>query len=120
MTTTDVNIIAILDNGQQVHCFGNGITDGTGGHVYVRDLSGNNTKDIGEAHAGRSIRMLKCHASIGSVLTYLKYFQKGGACVLFARAGELDAGARKNANLVLRGLDIPLEKGGYLFAMTAD
>ena len=120
MTTTDINAVAILDNGEQLHLFGNGITDTTGGNVYVRDISGVNTKNIGEFAQGRRIRALMFHASIGSVLTYVKVYDASGATVLFARAGELDAGARKNYNLVLRGLDIPLSKGVYIFAMTAD
>ena len=120
MPTTDVNGVMVLDNGEQIHLFGNGITDGTGGNVYVRDISGVNTKNIGEFAPGRRIRTLKFHASIGSVLTYVKIYDKNGATVLFARAGELDAGSFTNYNLVIRGLDILLEKGLYLFAMTAD
>lgn len=120
MTTTDVNGVAILDNGEQVQLFGNGITDGTGGNVPVRDVSGVNTKQIGEFAPGRRLRTLKLHASIGSVLTYVKIYDEKGATIFFARAGELDAGARENYNLVVRGLDIPLVKGVYIFAMTAD
>lgn len=120
MTTTDVNGVAILNDGSQLHLFGNGITDGTGANVFVRDISGNNTKNIGEFAQGRAIRTLKFHASIGSVLTYIKVYNEKGATVLFARAGELDAGARENYNLVIRGLNIPLVKGVYIFAMTAD
>lgn len=120
MTTTDVNGVAVLDNGEQVQLFGNGITDGTGGNVLVRDVSGVNTKNIGEYAPGRRIRTLKFHASIGSVLTYVKVYDAMGATILFARAGELDAGAFLNYNLVIRGLDIPLAKGVYIFAMTAD
>lgn len=120
MTTTDVNAVAILDNGEILHLFGNGITDATGGNVLVRDISGVNTKNIGEFAQGRRIRTLKFHASIGSVLTYVKIYDPSGATILFARAGELDAGSRKNYNLELRGLDIPLSKGVYIFAMTAD
>jgi hypothetical protein len=118
MTTTDVNGVAILDNGQMVHLFGNGITDGTGAHLYVRDLSGNNTKDIGEAFSGRAIRTLKLHPSIGSVLTYVKVFDHKGGTVLYTRLGEL-SGVYENC-YTLRGLNIPLQKGVYIFAMTAD
>jgi len=120
MTTSDVNGVAIMSDGEQIHLFGNGITDGTGAHVFVRDLSGINTKDLGEYAEGRKLRILKMHASIGSVLTYLKLYDKKGATVLFVKSGELDAGSRKNYNLVVRGLDILMQKGSYLFAMTAD
>ena len=117
MTTTDVLGSAIMHDGEQIMLFGNGITDATGGHVYVRDLSGINTKDIGEYSEGKALRTLKLRVTPGSILTYIKIYDKKGATILYALAGELDAGARKNYNLVIRGLNIPMSKGLYLFAM---
>jgi len=120
MTTTDVNGVAILDNGEQLHLFGNGITDGTGGHVYVRDISGVNTKDLGDFAPGRKLRTLKLHCSIGSVLTYLIVYGKDGRILLDVDSDVELSGIYENYNIVVRGLDILLEKGVYLFVMTAD
>ena len=118
MTNTDVIGSMILSDGEQVMLFGNGITDATGGHVFVRDLSGINTKDIGEYSEGKALRTLKIYVTAGSILTFIKIFDKKGATILYAPAGELDAGSRKNYNLIIRGLNIPMAKGLYLFAMT--
>ena len=120
MTTTDVNGVAILDNGEQVHLFANGITDGTGGHVYVRDISGVNTKDIGEFAPGRRLRVLKLHASIGSVLNNVVVYGKDGAILLDVDLDNELSGIFQNYNIVVRGLDILLEKGVYINALTAD
>jgi len=127
MTTTDVNGIAILDNGQQIHLFANGITDGTGGHLYVRDLAGVNTKDIGEYAPGRRLRVLKVHASMGSILNNVIIYAKDGAILLDADIdvelgpnGTDVLGPSMNYNFVARGLDILLEKGVYINVLTAD
>ena len=119
MTTTDVVGSMVLDNGDQVQLFGNGITDGTGGNVKVRDISGSNTKEIGEFANGRRLRTLKLSATIGSILEYIKIYDQKGATILFARGAE-QSGIYENYALVIRGLDIPLVNGVYLFAMTTD
>jgi hypothetical protein len=127
MSTTDVNAVAVLDNGDLVHLFANGITDGTGGHVYVRDISGVNTKDIGEFAPGRRLRVLKVNASAGSILNNIVIYGKDGRILLDVDVDvELNAtggnvlGVSSNYNLVVRGLDILLEKGVYVNALTAD
>lgn len=127
MTTTDVNAAAVLDNGDQVHLFGNGLTDGTGGNVKVRDLSGVNTKELGEHAPGRRLRTLKVNASAGSILNSIVIYGADGAILLDVDVDvELNSlggnvlGMSSNYNLVVRGLDIPLVKGVYVWALTAD
>ena len=120
MTTTDVNGVAILDNGELVHLFGNGLTDGTGGHVYVRDISGINTKDIGEFAPGRFMRVLKLHASIGSVLNNIVVYGPDGRILLDIDIDNELSGIFQNYNIVVRGLNIPLASGTYINVLTAD
>jgi hypothetical protein len=127
MTTTDVNGVAILDNGEQIHLLADGITDGTGGNVLVRDVSGVCTKNIGEFAPGRRVRTLKLHASLGSILNHIVFYGANGAILVDVDvdvelnvAGGNVLGESSNYNLILRGLDIPLTKGAYIFALTAD
>ena len=120
MTTTDSNGVAILDNGEQIHLFCNGGDDSTENHVYVRDISGVNTKDLGEHAPGRRLKTLKMHCSIGSVLESLLVYGSNGAVLLDIDSDVELSGIFQNYNIVVRGLDIPLEKGVYVAINTGD
>lgn len=120
MTTTDILGSAVLDDGSQIMLFGNGLTDGTEGNVAVRDIGGDNTKQIGEACAGRRLRKLKLMASIGSILEdVIVYGTDGAKIVNIASYVEL-SGIWENYNIILENLDIPLSKGVRIAALTAD
>ena len=120
MTTTDSNLVAILDNGDQIHMFCNGGDDSTENHVYVRDISGVNTKDLGDYAPGRRLRVLKVHCSIGSVLEDIKIYGSDGRILLDLDSDVELSGIFENYNAVIRGLDIPLQKGVYVAINTGD
>ena len=120
MTTTDVNGVAVLDNGELVHLFGNGLTDGTAGNVKVRDISGVNTKELGEHAPGRRLRVLKLNVTDGSVLANVILYGSNGAILIDVDIDNELSGIFEPWNIVLRGLDIPLEKGVYVNVLTAD
>ena len=116
MTTTDVQGIITLSNGDLIHLWANGFTDTSETELKARDISGN-AQSIGTVAGGKTIKRIEIQCSDGSYAGPLKYNKKSGQISHWLYGTERQANMGVDIDIEV---NIPVEQGDTLLITTQD
>lgn len=119
MTTTDVLVICVFNNGADYgFCFGNGLTDGTEGEIQGLDIGGNSVS-FGRLFQGKMLTAMRVIVSDGSLAT-IKLYNPDGGVRLHQVGNERTAGSALVYNAQWEGLHISVQDGMLLKGTCTD